>query len=250
MEDSRWATLQSFLGAAAAALADKGTAAYAESGECISACYNSSDVLIKHHQSSKREKDAPKSAWSRCMAVAEKVCPPSAASVTAFVGHAQLQRLMDPSLPHPAWRAARYFIVVLLSVATVLLSVWMLRYIMYAAGLAVCVAADATSMAAGAYPIEHVCVPMVPDGWLLPIGFGAVGFYITVQLAWLSGATLRHVVLKWDECAAGAIAMWFAVSLGYTAFVYIARFLLTVLVEMLGPAPLGTPCLPTLEGAC
>ena len=119
---------------------------------------------------------------------------------------------------------------------------------MYAAGIAVCVAADATSTAAGSYPVDHMCVPMIPDGWLLPIGFAAVGFYITVQLAWLSGATLRHVVLKWDELAAGALAVWFAVCLGYTAFVYIARFLLTVLVEMVGP--LGSPCLPTLQEAC
>lgn len=248
-EDSRWATMQAFLAAAACALADETTAPTAPGAPPLAARHGS-PCHGARCGNLQGLSEFSKGAGARVMAAAERWAPPTAASVSAFLGHSQLQRLLDPSLPHPAWRAARYAVALIFSAIAVALALAALRAVMDGAGAAVCAAADAVGALAGVSPFDGaVCVPMTTDGWVLPLGFAAVGLYIAVQGAWASGASLRRVALRWDRCAAPALAVWFGACLGYTAFVYGARFLLTLLVTLAGPLP-RTTCFPTLEDPC
>ena len=125
-----------------------------------------------------------------------------------------------------------------------------LRWMMGVLGAGVCSVVDSFAVAIGSSPFEHTCDPMVPEGWVLPIGFAFVGFYIALQVSWLYGITPRQILLKWDECAVRAVTAWFLFSLGYTLFVYVARLLLALLTTMLGPLPAGEACLPTLKNPC
>ena len=59
------------------------------------------------------------------------------------------------------------------------------------------------------------------------------------------GVDLRHVALKWDVYAVRAVTFWFLCCLGYTVFVYAARFLLTLVVDLAGPVQLQ--CHPSLQ---
>jgi hypothetical protein len=187
------------------------------------------------------------------MALAETYCPPTAASITAFLGHAQLQRLLDPTLPHTFYRFIRYISTIILSIGAVFLGIWSLRFVMFALGLAVCAASDFTTTLLGFVQMDTMCVPMIPDTWALPIGFSLVGLYITVQISVMGGITLRHVLLKWDEQGHMALGLWFSVCLGYTIFVYFARYLLTVLISCVVPfSGIGEfeECIATISNPC
>jgi hypothetical protein len=264
IEESKWATLQGFLTAAACALAEQQQPQQQQ--HQVHTCARSHDSNQHNYalpfSSSKTVSNKTTSRSSplvdRCMAIAERLCPPTASSITAFLGHAQLQRLLDPSLPHPFWSFLRYIFTLILSIGAIFLGVWSLRFLMFAFGIAVCVASDATlALFNVVNQIETICIPMVPDTWALPIGFSLVGLYITIQISVIAGVTLRHVLLKWDEKAVG---MWFVVCLGYTVFVYFARYLLTVLVSCLVPFSNGEfgavggevygSCVPTIENPC
>lgn len=168
----------------------------------------------------------------RLMFLLERAFPPLAASITAFVGHTRLMKLLDPTAPAPGLRAIRYAAILLASTLAVIAAIWSLHLIMSVAGPAVCGGVDGVIKWLGRSGLGEACLPMVPNGWILPIGFGILGFYIAAQLSWWYGITFRHLVLKWDEHAPFAIGFWFLICLLYTAFVYIARFLLTLAVAV------------------
>jgi len=271
IQDSKWGTLQAFLGAAACALAEQKRCQQQPQNSNFSptplqpqqqyhTCAHSYDAhksYFPYFLSSETSKDTatattPSLLMNRCMAIAEKVCPPTASSITAFLGHAQLERLLDPSLPHPFYHFLRYISIVILSIGAVFLGVCLLRVLMFGFGAAVCAASDTTTRLFGVVQTNTVCVPMIPDTWALPIGFAGVGLYISLQISVITGVTFRHVLLKWDKKAVSAIGVWFLVCLGYTVFVYFARYLLTVLVSCLVPFPDGEVdgCFPTVDNPC
>lgn len=279
IEESKWGTLQAFLTAAACALAEQKTDRHQNMSfsspveitplqpqQQHHICARSHDIRTSNFSpfslSKKKTSKTITIAASttrlssplinRCMAIAEKLCPPTASSITAFVGHAQLQRLLDPSLPHPFYRFLRYVLIVVLSIGAVVFGIWLLRVLMFAFGVAVCAASDATARVFGVVQMDTMCVPMIPETWALPIGFALVGLYISIQISVISGVTFRHVLLKWDEQAIYAIGVWFMVCLGYTVFVYFARYLLTVLVSCLVPFSGGQldGCVPTVSNPC
>lgn len=75
---------------------------------------------------------------------------------------------------------------------------------------------------------------------LCSIGFASfpilcVAAYIAIQIAIICGADGRQIILKWDKGYAWrALLLWFVVCLAYTAFVYVSRLLLTLLVGFVG----------------
>jgi hypothetical protein len=279
IHESKWETLQAFLGAAACALAEQQKCRQQpQNGNFSPVELTSLQTQQQYHTCDRDNFNFPYFSSSntsenfsgatsitatatrpssllvnRCMAIAEKVCPPTASSITAFLGHAQLQRLLNPSLPHPFYRFVRYILTLILSIGAAFLGIWILRVLMFAFGAAVCTASDATIRLFGVVQNETICVPMVPDTYALPVGFALVGLYISIQISVIAGVKIRHVLLKWDEEAFHAIGAWFLVCLGYTVFVYFARYLLTVLVSCLVPfSPHGDldGCLPSISNPC
>jgi hypothetical protein len=246
VETTKWATLQAFLTAAACALAEQQQQQGQQQGHT---CARSQDTSNFYNE--KMLQNKPSLLINRCIALAERFCP-LRDSITAFFGHAQLQRLLDPSLPRPFYRFIRYIAIVILSLGAIFLGVWVLRLLMIVFGAAVCACSDATSAFFNIVQMDSMCVPMVPKTWTLPIGFALVGLYITIQVAAIAGFTLRHVLLKWEEQAWNAVGAWFLVCFGYTVFVYFARYLLTVLVSCLVPfSNREFPgCIPSIERPC
>jgi hypothetical protein len=235
---SQWLNLNSFLSAASCALAEHATSSLGPSlGPPF---YPRTQALVKGSTGT-GSSNGSLGCYSNCgagglvgrlMFVLERAFPPVAASITAFVGHTRLMRLLDPSAPAPGLRAIRYAAILLASTLAVVAAIWCLHLIMSLAGPAVCGGVDGVIQWLGKAELGEACLPMVPNGWILPIGFGILGFYIAAQLSWWYGITFRHLVLKWDEHAPFAIGFWFLICLLYTAFVYIARFLLTLAVAM------------------
>ena len=231
LQSTRWGSLTAFLSAAATALHNQEGCPNNEPKGCT-AC--------KRFVREARDRAAGVRSGSSgrlgalLMQGLDWAFAPAATVVISFAGHCHVQRLIDPSAPHPAFLVARYTAALVASAAIVVLGVWVLGGVMRCAGVAVCHVADALQ-ATMAEEWEEECAPMLPEGWILPSGFALLGAYISVQVAWLCGATLRHVALHWDTVAWKALALWFAVCLAYTAFVYAARLLLTVLVVLAAP---------------
>lgn len=232
---SQWENLHCFLRIATRALAEQ------TSRSC---CPTATPNTSKIHRT--------KSSWNNlkpsffAMRILERGFPPVAKSITAFWGHTRLMSLVDPKAPPPAARVGRYIVAVFLSTAAVVACIWVLQMLMDLAGPAACKAADIVERAMGRAALAEACQPMTSGGWVLPILFGILGLYITLQISWLHGMTLRRVLLQWDDRAVIAVGLWFVVCLAYTAFVYLARFLLTLFVAISGPLnPSG--CMLTLH---
>jgi hypothetical protein len=147
---TKWDTLQNFL--------DNATDAMHKSIK--------DDRQQAHHQST-----APPQKRS-LMGAIERLCPAFVMAISVFVAHNRVQRLLDPKTPHPILAITRYLSVVLASLTAAALGILALHALMEQAGHVVCVAADAVQAAADRLPWEGSCLPMAPDGWLLPLGFG------------------------------------------------------------------------------
>lgn len=232
LKSTRWRTLEAFLAACAAALHEQDGCAQKSSAASASPACKDCQELKKAALKANR----PRRGSGTLVIVLDRAFPAATSVAISFVGHCQAQRLLNPAAPHPWVILLRYLAIMAASVLAVLLGVVILRGIMVFCGVAVCASADALQRALSAAAVEEKCQPMLPDGWLLPGGFAVLGAYITVQIAWLCGITIRHTFLNWDRCAWKAVALWFAVCVAYTAFVYTARLLLTMLVVLTAPS--------------
>lgn len=143
---------------------------------------------------------------------------------------------------HPLVFPIKFFSVALLSIIAILLCIYALSAIMWFAGNEICHIADALQSRMARLSSDNVneidfdvqCQPMVPNGMWLPVGFALLSFYITMQLGWLWGVTVREIVMKFDQVAFKVVGLWFVVCMAYTVFVYTARLLLTVLMVLSG----------------
>jgi hypothetical protein len=212
---SQWDSLQSLLLAAEAGLAE------AEQG---------GEGQAPPRSAAERKQHKPSRVAGAAMAALEVACRPAAATLASFYADSRLERMQNASAPSLAGKAARCAGALALSCALVALGTWILREFMTAAALVVCSAVDGLLAVAGRGEGVGGCVPMVPEGWMLPVSFGLLAAYIAAQCALIWGITVRHTLLHLDRYALRALALWWVIAVAYATFVYISRFVISVVM--------------------
>jgi len=196
---SRWASLTAFLDASAAAIADQ--QAITDPSSDSQDSENGKNGLRKaYYPSSGTCCSKSEGLGAQILTGLDFAVPGLCTIVIAFAGHCHVQKLLNPKTPAPWVLAARYAASIIASISVIAVGVLALRTIMDIAGPAVCLIAEhaqhavdglhgqikvkgAPSLAYEAlYEEEEECVPLVPDGWAMPIGFSAIGAYITSQV--------------------------------------------------------------------